>query len=435
MLLETLKLLVHAGEDALMTACQLPVTGVSVNQLRQGQITFPALATLGFQGGTLKEVRLGGDSRLCRYLAELPPTEPSSSGFQHLASRFLTQALLEMEGRRPRGQIEDLQVGPRTVYTRGTRSFGFKFSTTSGQMFLLAEVPSRIELEQAKGSEFLAGMISTYLPPNWSGRPALPGRTEIDSFLVFLRKTEGDVFVEIPAGTERCETRSGVLLEQCTHEGRRALRVNLDLEHGPGADLEVGQSLVAFVGVQDRSLEMDLTYLGSEPFTLVGGASLDTALFALPESVRIVQRRRAFRIDLLSNVPVEVEAIDEDCTTALWFGDEEIGTGAMGRLLDLSFSGTRVVGEAGELCPAFPEGTRVRCRIFFPDEPHPVQVLGLVRRSSSKLVDRDTYQDELGVEFLVSPEVDRHSLDIIRQYVLKEQRVILARRVQLAGHL
>lgn len=435
MLLETLKLLVHAGQDALMTACQLPVESISVSQLRQGQITFPALATLGFQGGTLKAVRLGGDSQLCRYLGELPPTPHSNSGIEFLASRFLTQALLEMEGRHPRGQVEDLQVGPRTVYTRGTRSFGFKFITPGGQLFLLAEVPSRFELEQAKGSEFLAGMISTYLPNNWSGRQVLPSRGEVDSFLVFLRKIEGDVYVEIPMGQERCETRNGLLLEQCTFDGERAMRVNLNLEHGAGADLTPGQTVVAYVGVQDRSLEMDLIYRGAENFPLVGDASLPTGIFTIPETVRVVQRRRAFRIDLISTVPVEMEAIDEDCATTMWFGDEEMGRGTAGRLVDLSFSGTRVVGEAGQLSPAFPEGTRVRCRIFFPEESVPVQVLGLVRRSSSKLVDRDTYQDEIGVEFLVSPEVDRHSLDVIRQYVLKEQRMILARRVQLAGHL
>jgi hypothetical protein len=433
MLLESLKLLVHAGEDALMTTCRLPVEEVTIAQIRQGQITFPAMGKIVFQGGTLQNVRLGADSILCGHLSELVDDSQHTSGIEQLTKRFMSQALEEMEGRYPRGQIENLDVGPQTVFTRGVRSFGLKFLTSMGQLFLMAELPSRYEFEQAKGSEYLSGMISTYLPGNWAGRDFLSSRSELDSLLVFLRKVEGDVHVTIPVGDDRFESRTGLLLEQCTYADQRALRVNLNLEHGPARLLKVGDTVASFVGVQDRSLEMDLKFLGAEDYTVVGGAVLQTALFALPEKVFVSQRRRAFRIDLFSTVPVELEPIDEDCTSTLWFGDEELFTGVTGNLVDLSFSGARIVGDANELCPNFPEGSRVKCRIFFPDESRPLQVLGLVRRSGSKMVARDTYQDELGIEFLVAPDIDRHSLDIIRQYVLKEQRSLLARRVHVSG--
>ena len=435
MLLETLKLLVHSGEDALMTTCRLPVQEVTISQVRQGQITFPALAKIGFQGGTLQGVRLGGDSLLCGHLAELVDDSQFKSGIEMLTQRFMIQAVEEMEGRYPRGLIEDLEIGPRTVYTRGTRSFGIRFRTEIGQLFLLAEVPSRLELEQAKGSEYLRGMISTYLPQNWASREVLDNQSEVDSFLVFLRKVEGDVHVEIPQQDDRLETRTGLLLEQFTFEDQRALRINLNLEHGPAGLLEVGQKVTSYVGVHDRSLEMDLEFLGSEDYPVAGGAMLTTAVFSLPAELKVGQRRRAFRIDLNTTVPVEVEAIEEDYTSTLWFGDEELGTGAAGQLVDLSFSGARIIGDDNEFCSTFPENTRVRCRIFFPDEPAPLQVLGVVRRSRSKLVDRDTYQDELGVEFLVSPDIERHSLDIIRKYVLKEQRLLLARRIHVTGNV
>lgn len=433
MLLESLKLLVHAGEDALMTTCNLPVVEVTVSQVRQGQITFPGMAKIGFQGGTLQMVRLGGDSMLCRHLAELVASDPLKSGIEYLAKRFMSQAVDEMEGRYPRGQIENMEVGPQTVFTRGTRSFGLRFSTGQGQLYLLAEVPSRFELEQAKGGEFQSSMISTYLPKDWAVRETISNKSSIDSFLVFLRKVEGDVHVEVPCGDGSTEIRTGILLDQCQLDGQRALRVNLNLDSGSGRVFEVGDKVTAFVGVQDRSIEMDLTYLGEEAFPLVAGASIETAFFNIPDELRVVQRRRAFRIDLFSNVSVEIEAIDEECRTALWFGDEEQGTSAAGRLLDLSFSGARITGDHNEFCGPFPEDTRVRCRLYFPDQPRPVQILGVVRRSTSKLVDRDTYQDELGVEFLVSPEVDRQSLDIIRDYVLKEQRSLLARRIHVSG--
>jgi hypothetical protein len=72
----------------------------------------------------------------------------------------------------------------------------------------------------------------------------------------------------------------------------------------------------------------------------------------------------------------------------------------------------------------------VRCRIYFPDDTQPISVLAMIRRRDTSLVDRQTYQDELGVEFMISPEADRSALEKVRQFVLKEQRSHLARRTQ-----
>jgi len=434
MFLETINLLVKAGTEALLSTCHLTVRQVSISQVRRGQITFPALAQVDFQGGTLQSARLGGDTLFSGHLAEIVDDVNHQSGVEKLAESFLKHAVKEMPERNPRGTIARLDVGPSTVYTRGNRSFGIKFVTDLGQMFLLVEVPSKLELELAKGSEFLPGMVSTYLPGNWLSRQELTSKGEIDSFLVFMRKAEADVNLEFALDTGQIDTRYGLLVEQCAWEDQRALRINQNLEYGPLAKLAKGEVVTTFVGLSDRSLEMDLEFLGTEQYRLPCGAELSTALFAIPEIIRVAQRRRAFRIDLVSSLPVELEAVDEDCTSTMWFGDETLGSGTAGHLVDLSFSGARIIG--GEnLCASFPENSRIRVRIFFPDAPQPLQVLGLVRRASSKLVDRESYQDELGVEFLITPEIDRNSMEAIRQYVLQEQRSQLARRVHVSGNV
>lgn len=432
MFLENIKLLVKAGTEALLSVCQLSVKQVSVSQVRRGQITFPSMAHVKFQGGTLQGVRLGGDTPFTNHLAQVVDNEDLKTGVEKLTQIFLDDAVKAMPGRFPRGEIADLGLGPRTVYTRGTRSFGIKFVTDLGQMFLLVEVPSMVELEIAKASDFLPGMISTYLPGNWLNRQEISGKAEIDSFLVFVRKVEADVNLEFTGDEEQVDTRNGQLIEQCNFEGKRALRINQNLDHGPIMNLTKGQIVPSFVGVSDRSLEIDLQFLGTEEFDAGGGVSLQTALFAIPENIRVTQRRRAFRIDLLSTVPVEMETIDDECTTTVWFGDEKLGTGTPGQLVDLSFSGARIIG-SDELCATFPKNSRVRLRLFFPDSIKPLQILGIVRRATSKLVDRETYQDELGIEFVISPDIDRHSMNAIRQYVLQEQRSLLARRVHVSG--
>lgn len=433
MLLENLKLLVNAGSDALMATCQLAVEDVTVNQVRQGQITFPGMARLKFQNGTLESVLLGGDTMLCGHLAEKVSGNQGQSGIQQLAEAFLAQALETMEGRYPRGVVESLEVGPRTVQTRGIRTFGIKLRTGIGQLFILAEVPSRIEYEQAKSSDYVAGMLSTYLPSGWNSRESIDSSGLIDSFLVLLRKTETDVHVEIPMADGSPEDRNGILIEQCSYGKERALRVNLNLEHGPASLLNPGDEVVGFVGLADRSVEMSLTYLGGEAYPVAGGATLATALFSFPKVLTIGQRRRAFRIDLHHALPVEVMTVDVNADTALWFAHADNTAGSAGKLVDLSFSGARIIGESEEFSGAFPPNAMIRCRIYFPDEPQPLSVLGMVRRCDTKLVDRQTYQDELGVEFVISPEADRDALEKVRQYVLKEQRSILARRTQATG--
>ena len=433
MFLETLKLIVDSGEQALLEACDLSVVSSSLSQMKQGQVTFPSLARIAYQGGTLQELRLGADTHFCRYLAEMNSGKSLQTGIEKLAQVFLKHSLQGMSGRYPRGAVEDLQVGPQPVFTRGTRSFGVKFKTPVGHLYFLAEVPSRLELELAKGSEFHQSLISTYLPKNWVTREELAGSVEIDNLLVLLRKTEADIMFELVGEDGQVQMQSGLLLEQCSVEKNRALRVNLNLETGLLDKLSPGDKVSCFVGVQDRSLELELPFLGCEDFSVSGETTLSSVFFGLPERVGITQRRRAFRIDLINPLPVEIEVMGDDCTTTMWFGDEKLGSGVTAQLVDLSFSGARVVGPKDTLCPVFPENGRLRLRIFFPDSVQPLQVIGLVRRSTSKLSERDVHQDELGVEFLISPEIDRHSIDAIRQYVLREQRSWLARRVHVAG--
>jgi c-di-GMP-binding flagellar brake protein YcgR len=202
---------------------------------------------------------------------------------------------------------------------------------------------------------------------------------------------------------------------------------------GVGEILARDKRASCYVGVSDRSLELDLPCLGTEEIPVGAQATLNTVLFGVPEKAVVTQRRRAFRIDLMNPVPVEIETLSDDCTTSMWFTEEQGNNGIQARLVNLSFSGARLTGDKDSLCPAFAEGGRVRLRIFLPDSISPLQVIGLVRRSNSKLSDRDLHQDELGVEFLVSPEIDRDSIDTIRQFVLREQRSLLARRVHVSS--
>jgi len=432
MLLQTLKTMITAGQDALQRTCSLPVTGVNISQVRQGKLTFPALAQYKVVRGVLNRIHLGCDSRLIAHLSNQVGAAGGNAGVEALVANFLDQLLEDMESRNPRGELESLDVGPVTLHTRGVRTFGIRLESDGGQLYMLAEIPSKLELEQAKGSDFLTSMMQTYLPRDWINRETLENRRLIENYLIFLRKVEGDIQVEVPLDDGDCTVHTGVLLEQTTVDGQRMLKICLDLSTAR-AEPQPGDQLQAKVGLMDRSFEFPMTYHGPAEYDVVGGASLGCCLVSAPDTIEIAQRRRSFRIAVSSTVPVEVARPEDDNVTRPWSEWEDTSDFIRGNLADLSFSGARLTGAPGAFAGAFSEGDKVVCRLFFPGEPKPMKLVAVVRRCSTRLRKRDDVQDDLGLEFLITPDVDRSTLEVIRQYVLTEQRVWLSQRVNVAG--
>jgi len=431
MLLQTLKMLLMAGNDALRTTCGLPVIDEQITQIRHGHLTFPSLGELGFSGGTLQRVHLGCDTMLCSQLAERIDSSISESGMEILSRRFLNNVLEEMEGRRPRGWVEHLEVGPLSLHSRGVRSFGFRLQTEIGQFYLMAEVPSRAELDSAKEGEFINALANTYLPKGWSTFQEMKYVTEIDNFLIFLRKTELDIQVDVPAENDMFTVHTGVLLETGTFAERRALRVCMDVSGPEGTTLRMGDVVHARVGVQDRAITFSSIYLGSDEFSVVGGASIKCVYFSLPEVLKVEQRRRAFRINASERIPVEIECMVSNGVRADGCNGGPAMPKVRGRLADLSFSGARIVADHDKLMKIVSENSHVVCRVFFPGEEDPLEILGVIRRASIRLVDRDNQRDEIGLEFLVREGGDRESLEFIRQYVLSQQRAWLSQRIHV----
>ncbi len=431
MLLETLKALTNAGRDALHTACSLAVTAESVSQLEQGGLTFPALGDLVITGGSLNRVHLGGDAGLCRRLVQLDDPETGESGAERLAHAFLEHLIEEIPGRRPRGRLASLAVEPVAVRTRGVRTFGLRFVTEAGQFFLLAEVPSRLEWEQGRGSEFLTAMAESYLPDGWDNRNALAGPLGVENFLVFLRKVEADTFLGLPTAAEEPRVTAAFLVEQCTHEGERALKFALKLPDQP-LDLPFpGAEVEARVGVGERSVEFTTRYLGRTSHPIGGGAALQCGLFSVPAQLAVVQRRGTFRIPIEEPIPVELAVTDQEGSSP-WRRRRSERL-VLGSLTDLSFGGARVTLDRNEPAGAVSQGQRVVCRMHLTGVPGRVDVEGVVRRVATVRVDLEDPCEEIGLEFLPVAQQAHNVLDRVRDFVLSEQRSWLARRIQVAG--
>jgi len=433
MLLDTLNILNQAGTEALQSICGLQVQGLEVSLVREGRQSYPSLVTLRIKGCALQMVHLGCDAELAGKLAGITPASTGGSGLDVLAESFLSHLLEKSDERNPRGTVENKEAPPTTLHTRGLRTFQFRMDTGQGQLFFLAEVPSRAELALAKGSEFLASMESIYLPADWHGGKDLTDPDAVDNFLTFLRKTEGDIYFETPAVDGTATLNSGHLVEICQVDDHPALKLLTDFAD-PARDVpEPGTAVKASVGVGDRSLEFDLTYLGPAAQELDSGALLPGALFSLPATVSIGQRRRTFRVPVSVAVRVEVETAVGQEGSSPWSDDDSMSEVITGRLADLSFSGARIIADHSQLCSSFQRDGRVVCRMYFPDMDEPIQVMGVIRRSTAGPADRNQWQDEIGLEFLVSPNGDRSGLEYLRQFVLGLQRSKLAQRLQVTS--
>ncbi|MBU8871734.1 MAG: PilZ domain-containing protein [Gemmatimonadales bacterium] len=431
MLLESMKALILAGNQALQGACGLSVNKESIKLVGRGSLTFPMLGTVKITRGTLQKIHLGCNSDLCSLLTNMEKSGGQEDGVDILLEQFKRRLLEEMGGRNPKGKVVSKEIGSNTLFTSGIRTFGFQLETDLGTLFLLAEIPSRVELEQARGSDFLESLISSNLPRDWMHRDRIDSSSLMENFLLFLRKIEGDVEMEFSHGDGESITCSGVLLETIRLDGQRTLKISVDLSNSGAPDPQVGDPIIARFGLRDRSIQFVLPYLGKSSYPVAGDAVLNCMLFAIPEELTLVQRRRAFRINVNSRVKVEIDDLEQmDDPFSPNFG-QEVAPLLKGHLVDISFSGARVTSEG--ISPKLTEGSRILCRIFFPDRPHGLEVRGIIRRSTSTLVGKDQTREDVGIEFLITPETDRVATDAIRQFVLFEQRTWLAKRVHVAG--
>lgn len=433
MFLDTLNALNQAATEALETTCGFSVEGREISLVQEGRQTFPSLVTLRIKGCSLQVVHLGCDEALAAKLAEAGSGDPDRSGLDALAGSFLSCLLDKFDDRNPRGSVELVNGAPATFQTRGVRTFYFELDTGQGRLYLLAEVPSRAELALAKGSEFMASMESIYLPADWHGRQKLADSEEVENFLTFLRKTEGDIYLETSAGDGMSTINSGLLIEICRYDDRPALKLVTDyLDPGQGIPAP-GSTVKACLGIGDRSLEFTLTYQAPATHQMNLDAPLPCALFSLPELVRIGQRRQTFRVPISGKVPVEIVPVTDRTGTSVWSDHESEPEMIRGRLADLSFSGARIIADNSQPCPVLDKDGRVECRLHFPDMEMPLKVMGIVRRSTVGPAEKDRWHDDMGIEFLVPAGGDRTGLDFIRQFVLEVQRNNLAQRLQVTN--
>jgi c-di-GMP-binding flagellar brake protein YcgR len=160
------------------------------------------------------------------------------------------------------------------------------------------------------------------------------------------------------------------------------------------------------------------------------GVLLACLVIAPPERIRADQRRKAFRIPPTLRVVGELERI---VPTAPEAEDPAPPATVLVQVEDISFTGACLSAPNGELRELYGVGDTVRCRMVFPGLERVASLAAVVRRADTVPCNRNERQDILGIEFQVTDVASRRDLEFIRDYVLSEQRSLLARRVHVLG--
>jgi hypothetical protein len=211
------------------------------------------------------------------------------------------------------------------------------------------------------------------------------------------------------------------------------LLLAMDLPGHEETPLKPGTAVTIHAGVRGRHVAMASEYLGCSNRKVGGGAEMACPVFAVPEAVDSDQRRKAFRIPITTRIVAEIEHIDATGEDDDAVDAPAAGPTALVQVQDLSFTGARLGAPEGQLRSHFAVGESVRCRMVFPGMEKVAELVALIRRADSVPAERGERQDVLGVEFQVTDVTCRRNLEFIRDYVLSEQRSLLAQRVHVLG--
>ena len=426
MLRETLRVLVESGDAALRRA-GFASPEVTVRPLRSRQLMFPRLALLSVSNGTVGRVYVGADGDLATGppCADQPPAE---TAFGALCEDLLGALLDGMPVPQPTGAVYPLGPQSNTVITRGARTFALCFKSDTGSLYVVGELASRGEIEAAKNSDFETCLVNAHMPRDFRKRDELTASDGVPGAVHCLSELETDIQLEVATDDAEVRVYNGLLWQQTDVEGRQLLQIVTFPPREPASPLLPGDVVTGHCTVGGKTFVFETSYAGPDQIDLLAGIELPCHLFTLPERLVADQRRRSYRIE--PRAVVRAELIRQPQR-----GDDSMSSPVTEReidVADISFSGTRLVAPLDELRSWLVPGDCIRCRFIFPEHAQGFEISGEVRRMTTVMFDRDRWQDDVGLEFLILDDDDRRVMETIRDYVLAEQRVLLSRRVQLS---
>ncbi|MDY0109760.1 MAG: PilZ domain-containing protein [Candidatus Krumholzibacteria bacterium] len=426
MIRETLTAIGQAGRHALETFGSGLEVRTQVSQVREWSFAMPHLARVTVANSPIHQIYVGISQPLAKALRD-------PARHEVLLEEFKKSLVARVPAKRPIGAWEIVPPDGRPRALRGLRSFILRQQTRAGNLYLMADVASRGEYESQRQSGWEDDLAAQLLPRDLARLECVESPVALNRVGSYLTRFEHDVELLVPVGDDEVECGCGVVVQQVKQNDRLLLAISVDFAKETLSKLAGEIELEGSFGAAGRVFRFRTRCRGQVALPLEGVGDLPCVLCDLPDRFHLDQRRRYFRVQpekpILARLAVlpplasdEEQLRDPNCaivTAPAHTFDAEV--------VDLSFSGLALT-LTGEPPAELTQDSRVRMWLSGEELPQPVEVTGAVRRLLVTSRSRGRYQTDLGLEFLTEGPGDRHGTQVIRQYVMAQQRRLLVRR-------
>ncbi len=431
MIRETLTAIGLAGRQALQGLGSRVAVHTQVNQVRDWSFAMPYLGRVTVANSPIHQVYVGFAQPLVKAIGD-----PARLGA--LLETFKQELVVRAPAKRPIGAWEMLPPDAAPRVLRGVRSFILRQQTAAGNLYLMADLASRGEFETLRESGWEDELAARLLPRDVAKLETVDDPLAIDRIGTYLARFEHDLELLVPAADGTVRSANGVLLQLGKLDDRAVMRLSLDVDRELRERLQPGLEIEGSFGAAGRVFRFRTRCAGYSLLPLEGLADLPCGLFEMPSRFALDQRRRYFRIELDQVMMAELgvlpmlEPHDEEA---------ELFTGPVSRapldvlparILDLSFSGVGLM-LPDRPPPALTVGGHVHLRLSGDGLGGSIELSGVVRRLAVQPCGRGRYETHLGVEFMIDGNADRHGTQQVRQYVMAQQRQLLAKRSEPAS--
>jgi hypothetical protein len=430
MISETLAAIGLSGRNALVQISPKFEVETKITQVREWSFAMPDLARVTVANSPIHQIYVGLSRPLASVLGQ------REGVFENLLENFKQALTTRVPAKRPIVAWSILDAAGDTQILRGVRSFILRQRTFAGNLYLMADVASRCEYETMRSAEWQAELAATHLPHDLARSDAIVDPTALERLATYLTRCEHDLELLVPGADGNVHACNGVLINHIKGGPRGRMLLSLDLGREMRAELKPGLRLEGSFGAAGRVFRFRTHCLGSEDLPLEGLASLPCYLFELPERYHLDQRRRYFRVEpggelraQLRVLPLEA-AGDAGVEPVVAEVDRLVASSAEpveARVEDLSFSGAGLAVD-GPVPEGLVRDGLVNLRLEGDGLKQSTELTGLVRRLECQPMGRGRTRTKLGVEFVVRSPGDRQSTQLIRQYVMAQQRRLLSTR-------
>lgn len=406
--------------DALADAVPGEILACDLVQIDQREFRFQTVAAAHFAGESVRRLLLGCEERLAQHFtASLVPevTEPGQKDIAAGLAAFcrIVKRNLENNGLSWAAGQEFL-VHDRDqfrVQCDGVRNFLFRVAVAEGRLDLVIDLAPRL-----LGCEWLVeNLAQTRQIQVGQKEESITDPQVIRRIMDYLAQSGADVQVKIQSEGERLELLQATFL---TRDGQDKGNDRLSLTCARRTSLEdaddVPEKVTLVFILQDKLLQCSCQVMEHGRVWLDDDIALPTLELGYPAAVTYGQRRGAFRLEPPEKLSGTIQRLGEN---ALSYKPIPM------HVLDISFTGARVLLASNTMVSSFKGGAPVVCVCELPPGFGTVTLQGVVRRLNLNQENPARRGASLGIEF-TEPD-DSKALLAVRRYIKDRHAVRLSR--------